>query len=128
MKNSEIWKAKKACIIDDDDDIRGIYMTKFNLEGFEVSAAANGEEGMKVIRETKPDVILLDIQMPVKNGIEVLQELHSDAELSKIPVIMLTNQDNETSFKEVGKFDTRFYIVKALTTPQKVVDMVREVV
>ena len=123
----EIWSKKKICIVDDDPNLREIYLMKFNQEGFEVFLATNGEEGLQVIREKKPDIILLDLQMPVKNGIEVLEELDQDAELSKIPVIVLTNIDNEEGYKEVGKFETRFYLIKSLTTPQKAVDYVKEV-
>lgn len=127
MTEQEIWTKKKVCIIDDDPDLREIYLTKFNQEGFDVSLAVNGEEGLRTIREKHPDIILLDLQMPVKNGIEVLQELDKDEALSKIPVIVLTNIDNEEAFKEVGKFETRFYLIKSLTTPQKAVDYVKEV-
>lgn len=127
MTEQEIWTKKKVCIIDDDPDLREIYLTKFNQEGFDVSLAVNGEEGLRTIREKHPDIILLDLQMPVKNGIEVLQELDKDEAFSKIPVIVLTNIDNEEAFKEVGKFETRFYLIKSLTTPQKAVDYVKEV-
>lgn len=123
----DIWGKKKVCIIDDDADLREIYLMKFNQEGFDVSLAVNGEEGMKSIREKTPDIILLDLQMPVKNGIEVLQELQADEKLAKIPVIVLTNIDNEDAFREVGEYETRFYLIKSLTTPQKAVDYVREV-
>ncbi len=123
----DIWKKQKVCIIDDDADLREIYRMKFNQEGFEVSLATNGEEGMKIIREKEPDIILLDLQMPVKNGVEVLAELKKDEKLSRIPVIVLSNVDNEDAFREVGEFDTRFYLIKSLTTPQKAVDYVREV-
>lgn len=127
MEGQDIWTKKKVCIIDDDPNLREIYLMKFNQEGFDVSVAGNGEEGLKVIRATHPDIILLDLQMPVKNGIEVLQELDTDSELSKIPVIILTNIDHEEAYKEVGKFETRFYLIKSLTTPQKAVDYVNEV-
>lgn len=127
MTEQEIWSKKKVCIIDDDPDLREIYLTKFNQEGFDVSLAVDGEEGLRIIREKHPDIILLDLQMPVKNGIEVLQELDKDEAFSKIPVIVLTNIDNEEAFKEVGKFETRFYLIKSLTTPQKAVDYVKEV-
>lgn len=127
MTEKEIWSKKKVCIIDDDPDLREIYLTKFNQEGFDVSLAVDGEEGLQIIREKHPDIILLDLQMPVKNGIEVLQELDKDEAFSKIPVIVLTNIDNEEAFKEVGKFETRFYLIKSLTTPQKAVDYVKEV-
>ena len=123
----DIWQKKKVCIIDDDPNLREIYLMKFNQDGFDVSLAVDGEEGMKLIRDNRPDIILLDLQMPVKNGVEVLQELEADGELSKIPVIILTNIDNEDAFREVGKFETRFYLIKSLTTPQKAVDYVKEV-
>lgn len=123
----ELWERKKVCIIDDDADLREIYLMKFNQEGFDVSLATDGAEGMKIIREKKPDIILLDLQMPVKNGVEVLQELQADEELAQIPVIVLTNIDNEDSFKKIGEYETRFYLIKSLTTPQKAVDYVREV-
>ncbi len=123
----EIWEKKKICIIDDDADLREIYLMKFNQEGFDVSLATNGEEGMKSIREKHPDIILLDLQMPIKNGVEVLQELQADEALAKIPVIVLTNIDNEDAFREIGEYETRFYLIKSLTTPQKAVEYVREV-
>lgn len=126
-EENAIWEKKKVCIIDDNDDIRSIYQTKFTTEGFDVVTAVNGEEGLATIYQSRPDVILLDIEMPVMNGIEVLKKLRKDPVVSRIPVIMLTNQDNEESFKTVGKFDTQFYIIKSLATPQKVVDIVREV-
>src|SRR3972149_3612917 len=97
----DIWEKKKVCIIDDDNDIREIYRMKFNLEQYEVLTAANGEEGLQIIREKKPDVILLDLQMPVKNGVEVLQELQKNKELAAIPVVILSNIDNEDAFKKI---------------------------
>ncbi len=127
MESDDVWHKKKVCIIDDDANIREIYLVKFNQEGFDVLLAADGEEGMKIVREKRPDIILLDLQMPIKNGTEVLEELNKDEELRKIPVIVLTNIDNEDSYHEVGKFETRFYLIKSLTTPQKAVDYVREV-
>lgn len=128
MIHQDMWEKKKVCIIEDDQDIREMYAMKFAVEGFDVSSAENGEIGMRVIREVKPDIILLDIQMPVKDGIEVLAELRADPDkqLAHTPVIMLTNIDDEDTVKRIGKLDTRFYLIKSLTTPQKAVDYVRE--
>ena len=127
MEEQEIWEKKKICIIDDDADLREIYLMKFGQEGFHVIMAKDGQEGLEKIRTERPDIILLDLQMPVMNGMEVLAELNADPELLKIPVIVLTNIDSEDAFSEVGKFETRFYLIKSLTTPQKAVDYVREV-
>lgn len=125
--SQDLWEKKKVCIIDDDNDIREIYRLKFDLEQYDVSTAVNGEEGLKLIRTKKPDVILLDLLMPVKNGMEVLEELGADEQLAKIPVVILSNIDDENAFKKVGEFETRFYLIKSLTTPQKAVDIVREI-
>jgi len=120
------WKKTKVCIIDDADDIREIYSVKFLTEDYDVVSAKDGEEGLRVVRSEKPDVILLDLQMPVKDGFAVLEELRDDAELRRIPVLILSNVDDERTFKKAGAFETRFYLIKSLVTPQKVVDTVRE--
>ena len=120
------WKKTKVCIIDDDDNIREIYSVKFMVEDFDVVSAKNGEDGLQLIRAEKPDIILLDLQMPVKDGFAVLEELQEDKDLMRIPVLILSNVDDEQAFKKAGKFETRFYLIKSLVTPQKVVDAVRE--
>lgn len=118
---------KHVCLIDDDDDIREIYATELERNGYNLLLAKNGEEGLTLIREHHPDIILLDLQMPVKNGTEVLAELGADPILKRIPVVILSNIDTEESFASIGKFNTHFYLVKSLTTPQKVLGIVREV-
>lgn len=120
--------ARLVCIIDDDANIRDIYQRKFLQSGYDVISGANGEEGLQVIRKQKPDIILLDIQMPIKDGLEVIKELQADVDLRRIPVIILSNVDDEVMYKKIGNLDaTRFYLVKSLVTPQKVVDTVEEV-
>ena len=90
-------------------------------------SAKDGEEALSVIRQERPDVILLDIQMPVLDGIGVLKVLKADAELAKIPVVILSNIDSEEMFHEIGELGAaRYYLVKALSTPQKVVDLTLE--
>lgn len=121
-----LWKDKKVCIIDDDENIREIYSVKFMAEEFLVVSAKNGQEGIDLIRKERPDIVLLDIQMPIKDGFDVLQELSTDQILKKIPVIILSNIDDEQAFKKIGDFSTHFYLIKSLVTPQKVVDAVRE--
>jgi CheY-like chemotaxis protein len=117
-----------VCIIDDDPSIQEIYRMKFIQEGFLVISAVNGEEGVALVRAKRPDIVFLDIQMPVKNGVEVLEMMKADPEISRIPVVILSNQDDQAWFKRIGELNaTKFYLIKALTTPQKAVDIVREV-
>ena len=117
-----------VCIIDDDPSIQEIYRMKFIQEGFSVISAVKGEEGVALVRAKRPDIVFLDIQMPVKNGVEVLEMMKADPEISRIPVVILSNQDDQAWFKRIGELNaTKFYLIKALTTPQKAVDIVREV-
>ncbi len=84
--------ADKAKILIVDDDIDFVDSTKTILESkpYEVIVAHEGEEGLKKAREENPDLILLDVIMPVKDGFTAAEQLRKDSELSKIPVIMLT--------------------------------------
>ena len=68
---------RKIAIIEDELAIRDLYAFKFKLEGFEVYSASNGEEGLKVIEKEKPELILLDLKMPVMSGEEMLEKLRT---------------------------------------------------
>lgn len=121
------FQRKRVLLVDDEAYLREIYDIELTREGFDMLLAADGEEGLETIRKEKPDAILLDIQMPGKNGFDVLEALGQDAVLKHIPVIILSNVDEEETFQKVGKFQTHFYLVKALTTPSKVAKILREV-
>jgi len=84
---------KKAKILLIDDDIDFVESTKIVLESkpYEVIIAYEGEEGLRKAREEKPDLILLDIIMPVQDGFIAAEQLKKDPQLSKIPVLMLTS-------------------------------------
>ncbi|QQS15280.1 MAG: response regulator [Candidatus Moraniibacteriota bacterium] len=118
---------RKVCLIDDEADVREMYTIALTAEGFDVISADNGDTGLALIRAEHPDIILLDLQMPVSDGFDVLTSLSTNKDIAKIPVIILSNTDNEEAFKKVGTFNTRFFLVKALTTPKKVAGIVREV-
>jgi CheY-like chemotaxis protein len=83
-------KKAKILLIDDDQDF--VEATKAILETrpYEVIVASNGDEGLRKAREEKPDLILLDVIMPVRNGFSAAEQLKKDPELAKIPTLMLT--------------------------------------
>jgi two-component system alkaline phosphatase synthesis response regulator PhoP len=83
---------KRARILLVDDDIDFVESTKTVLESkpYEVIVASDGDEGLKKAREEKPDLIILDVIMPVKDGFTAADQLKKDPELSRIPTIMLT--------------------------------------
>jgi DNA-binding response OmpR family regulator len=125
MENEE--RSPIICIVEDDPEIREIYARKLESEGFRVILAVNGEDGMGKIRFERPDLIMLDLNMPVRDGEWVLQELRRDETLSAIPVIILSNIDDENMFTKAGPYGTRRYLTKSLTTPTMAVKAVREV-
>jgi two-component system alkaline phosphatase synthesis response regulator PhoP len=83
---------KRAKILLVDDDVDFVEVTKLILETkpYEVIVASNGDEGLRKAREEKPDLILLDVIMPVKNGFTAAEQMKRDPELAKIPTLMLT--------------------------------------
>mgnify|MGYP003521594219 CR=1 FL=1 len=124
-KHEEVFPL--VCIVEDEAEIREIYALKFESEGFRLVLASDGEDGMKKIRETRPDIVLLDLNMPVRDGEWVLQELRGDEALASVPVIVLSNVDDENMFTKAGPYGTRRYLTKSLTTPTMAVQAVREV-
>lgn len=83
--------AKNILVVDDDEDIRKLLILYLERYGYKVLTAGNGVEGMKLARQAKPDLVLLDVAIPDISGMELLKILKADPELKSIPVIMLSN-------------------------------------
>ncbi len=81
---------KRILIVDDKATSRELLGTVLERQGYAVSEAANGEEALEKVRSETPDLVLLDLQMPIRNGYEVLGELRKDAAYAMLPVIALT--------------------------------------
>lgn len=85
--------SRKILIVEDDPGIQLSLTDEFESEGYIVSAAGDGEEGIKMVREQKPDLIILDVMLPILNGYEVCKQLRREGD--NIPIIMLTVKDKE---------------------------------
>ena len=119
--------ALKAVVVEDDSDLQFLYKHKLEREGFEVLVAANGEEGLYKIETHRPDIILLDLLMPVMSGSEMLARLRSTEWGSDIRVVVLTNISKDEAPPALRFLHVDRYIVKAHHTPAQVVTIVREV-
>lgn len=86
---------KKIVLAEDESQIAKLVEFKLKKEGYQVTWKKNGEEALKAIKEEKPDLILLDVMMPVMDGYEVLRQVKEDEQLRDIPVIMLTARAQE---------------------------------
>ena len=116
----------KIAIIEDDVVINQMYRMKFEADGFEVQLADNGERGVALVEEFKPDLILLDLKMPHMDGAEALKEIRSHEWGKNIPVIILTNLGEEEAPKSLRTLGIHSYIVKADLTPRQVVGRAKE--
>lgn len=117
----------KVLIIDDEKGVLSMYQEYLKVEGMEVITAQNGEEGLRLAKDHKPDVILLDIIMPKMNGLDVLKTIKSDADIKTIPVFLLTNLPEECSGDKAKELGASGYLVKAEYEPKMVVDVIRGV-
>ncbi len=118
----------KIAIIEDDPAISQMYRMKFeSIKDFSVYLAGNGAQGVELVKQVFPDVILLDMMMPEMGGTEALTLIRQVSGLEKVPVIILSNKEIEQfpeNLKRLGVID---YIVKANSTPSQVVDKVNQV-
>lgn len=87
---------KKVLVVDDDPDVRLFSVTVLEENGYTPIEAANGEEGLKMIKEEKPDLVILDILMPRQSGIRLYRGLKTDKALKKIAVIILSGIAKKT--------------------------------
>ncbi|MDP2830598.1 MAG: response regulator [bacterium] len=118
---------KKILLIEDDSFLISMYTTKFELENFEVVAAEDGEKGLGLAAEEKPDIILLDILLPKMNGFEVLKELKNNKETNQIPVILLTNLSQKNEIEQGLALGAQDYLIKAHFMPSEVMDKIKKV-
>ena len=115
----------KVAIVEDDQAISQMYRIKFEAEGFDVETAANGKLGLALAEEMRPDIILLDLMMPVMTGEEMLAAMRQTSWGKDIKVIILTNSGEEQAPPELKTLGIRHYIVKAEMTPRQVAEMVK---
>jgi DNA-binding response OmpR family regulator len=117
----------KIAIIEDDPTISQMYRLKFEADGFDVRMAGNGKIGVELVKTFKPDIILLDIQMPEMDGAEALKHIRADSHSKDTPVIILTNLGEEEAPADMRTLGISSYIVKANNTPRQVVTHVKEI-
>jgi DNA-binding response OmpR family regulator len=116
----------KILIVEDDPLMSQLFQRAFMYQKHEVIIAHNGQEGLEKAKDFNPELVLLDVMMPVMNGIETLERLKQDPDLKEIPVIMLTNlSGGDDTAMALSKGSVR-YIIKSEHDPDEVVKMVED--
>ncbi len=116
---------KKVLLIEDEPALVDLYRSKFSKEGFDVITALDGESGLQIARMEKPDFIILDILLPVRNGIAFLKKLRSEPEVSKIPVFVFSCFDEQEIKNQAYDLGVEDYILKTKYTPDQLVKEIK---
>lgn len=116
----------KILIVEDDKSIRDLYEAKLKIHNFDVFTAENGKDGIAIAEKELPDIILLDIMMPVMNGFEALKKLRDKSETKDIPVIVLSNAGEIDQVTKGFLTSATDYLTKADHTPSDVLEIINE--
>lgn len=115
----------KILIIEDEEALSSVLKEKFEAEGYFVSIAKNGEEGLALINKVMPDIILLDLILPKLNGFQVLGTLKADPDKKSIPVVVLSNLGEDDSIKRAIMLGAADYFVKSQHPIKEIVEKVK---
>ncbi len=119
-------KKLKILIIEDEKILGDLLFQKLSEEGYIVFWETDGEAGIHKMSETLPDMVLLDMVMPKKDGYQVLEEMQKDISLQDIPVIVISNSGQPIEIKKILEFGVKDYIIKAQFSPEEVLKKIRK--
>ncbi|MEW6585903.1 MAG: response regulator [Nitrospirota bacterium] len=117
----------KILLVEDSSVVQQMYRSKLTIEQFAVLTADNGMEAIKILSKEVPDIILLDLMMPVMDGYKVLQVIKTDPRLSDIPVLVFSAKGQPEEVERALNLGASGFIVKATTKPNEVVEQIRKV-
>ncbi|MBI4129029.1 MAG: response regulator [Parcubacteria group bacterium] len=116
--------SKKILLIEDDRFLRKVYSNKLRTEGYDVIEAVNGEEGLHKIEKERPDLVVLDLILPRKNGFDVLSDMFAQHATRNIPVIILSNLGQKEDIERGLGLGAADYLIK---TDMRLSDIVQKI-
>jgi CheY-like chemotaxis protein len=112
--------AVDVLLIEDDEHFLEMYRLRFEVDGYRVHAALDGERGLAMAAELQPDIIFLDIRLPKVDGLEVLHRLRTEPQTAHIPVVILSNYGEQELVDRGLKLGALEFLIKAHTSPGQV--------
>lgn len=113
-------------IIEDDKFLQKILLTKFQKEGFDVRLASDGEEGLRLMLERPPGIILLDLILPKLDGFQVMAEMRTNPRIKSIPVVVISNLSQEEDKRRAAELGAIEFLVKANLSINEIVQHAKE--
>lgn len=116
---------KRILLVEDDDALASVYITRLQAEGFDLRRVANGEDALANALSFKPDLVLLDVMMPKVSGFDVLDILRNTPETSNLKIIMLTALSQDSDKERAESLGVDDYLVKSQVVMADVVDRIK---
>lgn len=120
-------KKKHIILVEDETTLANIMQLKLQKAGFEVTVSGEGNEALELIKSQKPDLVLLDIMLPGKNGFDILEELQRLGMLPALPIVVISNSGQPVELNKLLSYGIRDYLIKINFSPQEVLEKVNQV-
>ena len=119
---------KKILIIEDDQIVSNVYRNKLVVEGYQAEIALDGETGLKTMRTFQPDAIVLDLMLPKMSGVEVIKQIRSEADFSKLPIIVFSNTYLTNLIQDAWKAGATKCVSKINCPPKDLLELIRRII
>lgn len=116
----------RVLMVEDHRDIAELYQLKLQLEGYRVAVASDGPTGLEMARSLHPDLILLDVRLPILDGLEVLTALRESEEMRQVPVVVFSEDDSSETMQRARGLNVAAYLVKANLLPSTLAQVISE--
>ena len=114
----------RVLMLEDHRDVAELYQLKLQLEGYRVAVAADGPSGLDLARRLRPDVILLDVHLPILDGLQVLATLRESEDMRQVPVVVFSDDDSYETMQRARRLNVAAYLVKANLLPSTLASVV----
>lgn len=111
----------RVLLVEDDTSVAQMYKLKLELDGYRVEVAPDGDVALEMARRMKPDIVFLDIRLPRLDGLGVLEALRSDPATDPLPVVILSNFNEDELVERGAKLGALDHLIKSQTTPARLV-------
>ncbi len=119
--------SKKVLIVEDDDFLKSLAVTKLVKEGFEVTATGNIDEVNKALETNAPEIVLLDLLLPGTDGFGILKKIRENVSTAHVPVIIFSNLSEESDIKKAQELGANYFMVKSNFTLDELVAKIKEI-
>lgn len=120
--------AKKILLIEDDEFLSEVLIKRLDEDGYEVTLSKTAVDGLVILKDLKPDLILLDLILPEMSGFEFLKKIKANPNFSAVPVVILSNLSQEKEKNEAKALGAIDYLIKATYTTKEILDRIKEII